>query len=112
MPSFVEISTLFNPPKLGTSLGQKVSCIDMCKILFLFLIWETSSKAPFRTYCQYSYFLHLFFSLLCGRRAQRRPFGLIASTLMFSIFSFSFSFSLFFFYFAHIVVFGIPFYSI
>ena len=84
----------------------------MCKIHFLFLIWETSSKAPFRTYCQYSYFLHLFFSLLCGRRAQRRPFGLIASTLMFSIFSFSFSFSLFFFYFAHIVVFGIPFYSI
>ena len=29
----------------------------------LFFIWETSSKAPFRTYCQYSYCLHLFFSL-------------------------------------------------
>ena len=42
------------------------------------------------------------FYFLFGRRAQRRPIGLIASTLIFSIFSFSF---LFFFSFSFLFLF-------
>jgi len=34
--------------------------VGLCQYSFYLFIWETSSKAPCRAYCQYSYFLHLF----------------------------------------------------
>ena len=85
-----------------------MSCVDVCKILFL--IWETSSKAPFRTYCQYSYALHLFFfsylgDELKGALSDLLPVLLCSPSFLFFCFSFLF---LFLFYFAHIMVFKIP----
>ena len=65
---------------LGDELKGALS--DLLPVLlfspsFLFsFMWETSSKAPFRTYCQYSYILHRFFSLF---------FFLFAHTMVFKI---------------------------
>ena len=81
--------SLFHPPKLGTSLGQKVAdfvCWHVQNFLsFSFLTWETSSKAPFRTYCQYSYVLRLLFSFFFSLLS----FSLLSLSLIFIFFSFS-----------------------
>ena len=98
MPSFVEISHL--PPQAWNKLRSE-SCglrvLIMCKKFFLFLFGRRAQRRPFRTYCQYSYVLHLFvlFSFyFC----------------VFLIFFFSFS-SFFLLWFAHIMNTHIQWYS-
>jgi hypothetical protein len=45
--------------------------VGLCQ--YSFFLWETSSKAPSRTYCQYSYFLHLFIYFICIYHEYTHP---------------------------------------
>src|SRR5664279_1639296 len=74
----------------------------MCKtsFLFLFLFGRRAQRRPFGLIASTLMFSIFSFFFLFGRRAQRRPFGFIAIILIVSIFSFSF-FLYLFFIFAH-----------